>query len=312
MGEEARRRIELLLEYRTLGKLYNTYVIPMLQDWITDDERIHANFSAVTTETGRLSCSEPNLMNIPTRSGAIIERAFVSRWKDEGILLKADFSQHELRVGAIYADDDVMKQYFGSGIDIHTKVAMEVCGLRERDSEERKKELRRLAKGVNFGILYGIGARGLADWLGVSEDDAKKLISEYFSVFKDIRKWLDSVIEFARRYGYVRSMFGRFRWIDTQSDGWVQKAVNTPIQSAASDIAGICAWNVARKMKEEGLESKLVNFVHDSMIVDCKRSEIEKVECIISMEVQRISGWLEGGVKFEVEIEKGKSWGDME
>jgi DNA polymerase-1 len=311
LSEEAKKMIENLLEYRVVEKLLGTYVEPFLEEWVRSDGCIHSKFSVVGTDTGRLASSEPNLMNIPTRLGPILEKAFVSRFGEGGKIIKADFSQHELRVACQYSKDRKMKEFFESGVDIHTKVAIELYGMSEDAHDEVKKEYRRRAKGFNFGVIYGRGYKSVAEELGISEKEAKETIDRYFKMFSGLKNWLDKVKEFARREGYVRSMFGRFRWIDNgESEGWAQRAVNTPVQSAASDIAALTVWRIAERLKREGFRSKVVNFVHDSVIVDCPGEEVEDVCRVIKEEVRNIELPEEKFIEFEMDIEVGRSWGE--
>jgi DNA polymerase-1 len=300
------------LEYRVIEKMLGTYVEPFLEKWIRNDGCIHSKFSIIATDTGRLASYEPNLMNIPTKLGPILEKAFVSRFGDEGNMIKADFSQHELRVACQYSKDFRMKEFFESGVDIHTKVAVELYNMPLDSPDDIKKAYRRKAKGFNFGIIYGRGARSVAQELGISEKEAKETIERYFQMFPGLKAWLDSVKEFVRKFSYVRSMFGRFRWIDPDEDkeGWAQKAVNTPIQSAASDIAALTAYRIVQRMYKEGLRAKMVNFVHDSMIIDCPCVEVEEVCRLIKEEVQRIELPEERFLNFEIDIAVGKSWGE--
>ena len=313
LSEEARRRIESLLEYRVVEKMLGTYVVPFLEEWVRGDGCVHSKFSVVGTDTGRLASSEPNLMNIPTRLGPVLEKAFVSRFGEGGRIVKADFSQHELRVACQYSKDKRMKEFFESGVDIHTKVAVELYGMSEDASEEVRKEYRRRAKGFNFGVIYGRGFRSVAEELGMSEREAKETVDRYFKMFSGLKWWLDRVKEFARENGYVRSMFGRFRWVSSsieESEGWAQRAVNTPVQSLASDISALTVWRVAERLHREGFQSKVVNFVHDSMIVDCPGEEVEDVCRVIKEEVSGIE--LPGGrfVDFDIDVEVGRSWGE--
>ena len=312
LSESAKHRVEKLLEYRVIEKMLGTYVEPFLEKWIRSDGCIHSKFSLVGTDTGRLASSEPNLMNIPTRLGPILEKAFVSRFGERGRIVKADFSQHELRVACQYSKDRRMKEFFESGVDIHTKVAIELYGMSEDAPDEVKKEYRRRAKGFNFGVIYGRGYRSVAEELGISEKEAKETVDKYFKMFSELKLWLDNVKEFARRVGYVRSMFGRFRWLGTSEDaeGWAQKAVNTPVQSAASDIAAMTAWRVVKKLYEGGFRGRVVNFVHDSIIVDCLEEEVQDICSIIKDEVKSMELPDEKFVEFEVDIEVGKSWGE--
>jgi len=312
LSEQAKQRIEKLLEYRVIEKMLGTYVEPFLEKWIRSDGCIHSKFSLVATDTGRLASSEPNLMNIPTRLGPVLEKAFVSRWGEEGRIVKADFSQHELRVACQYSKDRRMKEFFESGVDIHTKVAIELYGMSENAFEEVKKEYRRRAKGFNFGVIYGRGYRSVAEELGISEREAKEAVDKYFKMFSGLKVWLDSVKEFAKKFGYVRSMFGRFRWVNSLEDaeGWAQKAVNTPVQSAASDVAALAAWKIVERLYREGFQGKVVNFVHDSVIVDCPVGEVEEICRIIREEVRNIELPDEKFVEFDIDIEVGKSWGE--
>jgi DNA polymerase-1 len=312
LGKEAISRIEKLLEYRVVEKMLGTYVEPFLEEWIRSDGCIHSKFSLVATDTGRLSSSEPNLMNVPTRLGPLLERAFVSRFGGDGKIVKADFSQHELRVACQYSKDRKMKEFFESGVDIHTKVAVEVYGMPQDASEEVRKEYRRRAKSFNFGVIYGMSHVSISRDLSISVEEAKKMLERYFQMFAGLRVWLDNVREFVGRVGYVRSMFGRFRWIDPVGDaeGWRQKAVNTPVQSAASDIAALTAWRIVEKLYREGFRSKVVNFVHDSVIVDCPGEEVEEICRIIKEEVEGIELPEERFLDFEIDIAIGKSWGD--
>jgi DNA polymerase-1 len=204
-----------------------------------------------------------------------------------------------------------MKEFFESGVDIHTKVAMELYGMRGDESEELKKELRRRAKGFNFGVIYGRGYKSIAEELGMSEEEAKDTVKRYFEMFSGLAEWLEKVKRFAKRNGYVRTMFGRYRRIDVGSDErWVQKAVNTPVQSAASDVAGQFVWDLVLRLREEGLKAKVVNFIHDAVLIDCPVEEMELVKDIISEEVREIELPDEKFIDFEVEMAVGKSWGE--
>jgi len=312
LSDEARVRIERLLEYRVIEKLLGTYVEPFLEEWIRADGCIHSKFSVVGTDTGRLASSEPNLMNIPTRLGPVLEKAFVSRFGEDGKIVKADFSQHELRVACQYSKDKKMKEFFESGVDIHTKVAIELYGMPQDAPEEVRKEYRRRAKVYNFGVIYGMSHVTISKDLSIPIEDAKKMLEKYFQMFSGLKVWLDRVREFVREVGYVRSMFGRFRWIDPVGDmeGWKQKAVNTPVQSAASDIAALTAWRIVERLYREGFRGKVVNFVHDSVIVDCPGEEVEEVCRIIKKEVRNIELPDEKFVEFDIDIEVGKSWGE--
>jgi uracil-DNA glycosylase family 4 len=310
VSEEAKERLDIITNYRTLSKLISTYVEPLMTDWVGVDGCVHAEYSACIAETGRLSSSQPNMMNIPVRFGSIIEGAFYSRFED-GYIVKADFSQHELRTICNYAKDKKMKEFFESGVDIHTKVAMEIYGLKKDDDDKRKKELRRVAKGFNFGVIYGRGAKSIAMELGIPDTEAQKRISDYFKMFSNVKRWLDATKDFVNKHGFVRSMLGRVRWIALGENGTMQKAVNTPVQSLASDIASGCAWEIIKRMRKEGMKALVVNFIHDAILVDCPSDEVERVKEIIVEEVKKVK--LPGGkfLDFEMDIEVGKNWGEL-
>jgi len=312
LSERAKERIEKLLEYRVIEKMLGTYVEPFLEKWVRSDGCIHSKFSLVATDTGRLASSEPNLMNIPTRLGPVLEKAFVSRFGEGGKIVKADFSQHELRVVCQYSKDRKMKEFFESGVDIHTKVAIELYSMPEDAPDEVKKEYRRRAKSFNFGVIYGMSYVTISKDLSMPLEEAKKTLDRYFQMFSGLKMWLDSVKEFVGKVGYVRSMFGRFRWIDPVGDaeGWKQKAVNTPVQSAASDIAALTAWRIVKRLHEEGFRGKVVNFVHDSVLIDCPGEEVEEICRIIKDEVKKIELPDERFVQFDMDIEVGRSWGE--
>jgi DNA polymerase-1 len=206
-----------------------------------------------------------------------------------------------------------MKEFFESGVDIHTKVAIELYGMPEDATDEVKKEYRRRAKSFNFGVIYGRGYKSVAEELGISEREAKETIDRYFKMFSVLKHWLDKVKEFAKENGYVRSMFGRFRLVSSSTEdgeGWAQRAVNTPVQSAASDIAALTVWRIAERLYREGFRSKVVNFVHDSVIVDCPGEEVEEVCRIIKEEVRNIELPEARFIEFEMDIEVGISWGE--
>jgi len=312
LSEEAKARINKLLEYRLIEKMLGTYVEPFLEKWISSDGCVHSKFSVVATDTGRLASAEPNLMNVPTRLGPMVEKAFVSRFGENGRIIKADFSQHELRVACQYSKDRKMKEFFESGVDIHAKVAVELYGMPADAPEEVKKEYRRRAKSYNFGVIYGMSYVSISRDLSVSIEEAKKMLERYFQIFPGLKVWLDNVRAFVRKVGYVRTMFGRFRWIDPVGDveGWGQKSVNTPVQSAASDIAALTAWRIVERLYREGFQGRVVNFVHDSVLVDCPDEEVEEICRIIKEEVKNIE--LPDGkfVEFDIDVEVGRSWGE--
>ncbi len=312
--------IDLLMEYRELMKLYKTYVVGLVEKGImSEDAMIHSNFSLVSTATGRIASSDPNLMNIPVRMGELIEKAFISRFGENGILVKADLSQHELRVSALYSRDKNMIDSYNAGRDLHTDVAMRVYGLKEEEKgTPKEKQLRRIAKGFNFGVIYGRSPKSIAMELGIDVDEATKLVIDYFKYFSGLAKWLSAVKQFANRTGYVRTMFGRIRYLNETDDGeeaesgFIERAaVNTPVQSAASDIALLIATGIIKDMKEQGLKALGVNFIHDAILIDCPKEEFEAVSEIIKKNVKNVDIPMQKLLNFEAEIEWGKTWGDM-
>jgi len=304
--------IDLILKYREASKLYGTYVVSLLTEHVKSDGCVHADYNLNGSATGRVSSSNPNLQNIPTRMGGIIERAFVSRFED-GLIIKVDFSQHELRVAAAYSGDSEMVNVFVRGEDLHNAVAKNIYGLSEEDfGTERWTELRRLAKGFNFGILYGRGVKSISEELGISEEEASQKIHEYFRFFPRLRSWIDEVTAFASSYGLTRTMWGRVRYLEADdAGGMLRRAINTPVQSAASDIALLVAYNILCKMKERGLRALMVNFIHDAILIDSPKDEVDDICTLVQEEVASIRLPLSGPVPpLAVDIQKGKSWGD--
>ncbi len=310
--------VKILIDYRESMKLYTTYVMGLIEKSASSkDGLIHANFSLINTATGRLASSDPNLMNIPTRKGGLIEKAFISRFGDEGIIIKADMSQHELRVAALYSQDDAMIESYNAGKDLHTEVAMKVYGLKEEElGTPRAKELRRLAKGFNFGIVYGRGPASLAEELGISKEKAYELRDQYFVHFKKLSKWLERVLSFANKYQYVRTMFGRVRYLNISNDKEEEYtnvssiAVNTPIQGAASDISLNISYEIIKKLEQLGFQSKVVNFIHDAVLIDCYLPEFEQIKNSIKEIVRDIKIPFPKLIPFEIDIVHGKNWGD--
>jgi DNA polymerase-1 len=247
--------VSKILDYRELVKLKSTYVdtLPLLVNPKTN--RIHTTFNQVVAVTGRLSSDNPNLQNIPIRTerGRHIRKAFVPR-NEEYTLLSADYSQIELRVVASISEDPLMCEAFNLGKDIHVATAAKVYGIAE---SEVTKEMRYKAKSVNFGIIYGQGAFGLAENLNISRTEAKELIDNYFAQYTGIKKYMDSEIEFARNHGYVQTLLGRKRWLKdiTSNNATVRafaerNAINTPIQGSAADMIKVAMINIDQELKK--------------------------------------------------------------
>lgn len=273
-----------VLEYRKYTKLYSTYA-EGLKKYIGKDSRIHTIFSQTITQTGRLSSYDPNLQNISVRDDESreIRRAF--KPSDNNVFISSDYSQVELRVLASLANEKKMIDAFNSGIDIHTKTAMDVFGLKQEDVSDID---RRHAKAVNFGVVYGISDFGLANQTQLSFADAKTYIDNYFKTYPNIKKYLDSQVEFCKENGYVKTMLNRRRYIKEISDrNYMMRefgkraAMNATIQGSAADLIKIAMINSYNKLKQENMKSKLILQVHDELIFDVPEDEKEKMESLI-------------------------------
>ncbi len=300
--------IDVILEYRQYAKLKSTYV-EGLSKVIAPDGRIHTSFQNTATATGRLSSAEPNLQNIPVRTelGAKLREMFVApaHWE----LVDADYSQIELRLLAHIADDKTMQAAFLSGTDIHTATAAQVFGV---EPQAVTHEMRRRAKAVNFGIVYGISAFSLAGDIGVATYEAKEYMERYFAKYAGVRAYMTGVVEQARRDGYVSTLFGRRRWLPelTSSNFNLRSfgervALNMPIQGTAADLIKLAMIRVDRRLREEGLEARLVLQVHDELIVECPQEETERVKALLSAEMTAVA---ELSVPLVADSGAGKSW----
>ncbi|MBO7703431.1 MAG: DNA polymerase I, partial [Solobacterium sp.] len=277
--------IESLLTYRKLQKIYSTYA-EGLQKYIRDDGRIHTLFNQCATQTGRLSSSEPNLQNISVRDeqGRIIRKAFLP---EEGhVLMSSDYHQIELRILASMADEESMIDAFNHDIDIHTKTAMDVFGVEEADVTS---EMRRRAKTVNFGIVYGISDFGLAEQLGISRREAADFIATYYQKYPKIRTFMDSIVTFCEKNGYVLTLCGRKREIPEirEKNRMVREfgkraAMNAPIQGTAADLIKIAMIRIDEMMKKAGVKSRILLQVHDELIFDVPKEEIETMRRLVT------------------------------
>ena len=297
-----------LIEYRQLVKLQNTYVEALPKLISPRDGRIHTTFNQTVTATGRLSSSDPNLQNIPVRTeiGKLIRSAFVPENPDWSFV-SADYSQIELRVLAHFCGDENLCEAFRHDQDIHARVASQIHGI---PLEEVTKDQRRAAKTVNFGVIYGQSAFGLAAQLKIPQDDARAFIQAYFMQFPAIQSFLDSVLDFARANGYVQTLFGRRRAIEGVRE--VRKgqltlaermAVNTVIQGTAADLMKLAMLHVYERVKREKLRSRLLLQIHDELMLECPPEEIETVRRLLEEEMT--SAWsLSVPLKVDVEVEK--------
>ncbi|MBQ6069156.1 MAG: DNA polymerase I [Bacteroidales bacterium] len=302
--------INQILEFRSLTKLIGTYLdsFPKLINPTT--HRLHTVYNQTVTATGRLSSSNPNLQNIPIRTerGREIRRAFVAR-DEEYVILAADYSQIELRIIASLANDRHMIDAFANHYDIHAATAAKIYGI---PMDEVSKELRRNAKSVNFGIIYGISAFGLSEQLGISRKEAAALIDEYFAQYPDIKQYIDSNIAFAREHGYAQTLLGRRRYLaDINSRNAAARsfaernAVNMPIQGTSADMIKIAMIRIYREFQRLGLRSKMILQVHDELVFDCYRSEEQQVRAIVE---EAMLNALPLSIPIEVSIDTGPDW----
>ena len=303
--------VNFIMEYRQLAKLKSTYCDGLRAVVNPNTHRIHSVFTQTVTVTGRLSSTEPNLQNIPTRTelGREIRKMFVA--KDGYVLVDADYSQIELRVLAHIANDETMINAFRNNEDIHAVTASQVLGI---PLEDVTKEQRSSAKAVNFGIVYGIGEFSLAQDLHISVKEAKAYIESYLEKYHGVRNYMESIKEQAKKDGYVKTMLNRIRYIpELKSPNYnirqfgERVALNTPIQGTAADIIKLAMVRVDNRLINEGLKSKLILQVHDELIVEAHKDEVDKVKQILSEEMQSA---MELNVPLKVDMSTGHSWYD--
>ncbi len=298
--------VEKVLQYRTLTKLNSTYVEGLLQYINPITEKIHSYFHQTITATGRISSTEPNLQNIPTRAelGKNIRKAF--KPKEGNIYIDADYSQIELRVLAHISQDENMLAAFRNGEDIHKQAASKVLNI---PIEEVTKEQRSSAKAVNFGIVYGISDFGLANQLGVSNKQAKEYITQYLEKYNGIKHFMDDIVESAKNKGYVETLFHRRRYVpELKSNNYMVRqfgsrvAMNTPIQGTAADIMKLAMKNVYKELKKSKLDAKLILQIHDELLIEVKMEDKEKAKEILKksmVEAAKLS------IPLEVEVSEG-------
>lgn len=300
--------VSKILEYRALAKLKSTYT-DGLQQFVARDGRIHSTFNQTITATGRISSTEPNLQNIPVRmeQGRLVRKVFVP--KDGYVFVDADYSQIELRIMAHLSGDEVLKEAFLTGSDVHATTASKVFNT---PIDEVTSLQRRNAKAVNFGIIYGISAFGLAKDLNIAQKEAKKFIEQYFETFPKVKSFLDSTVEKAKADGYVTTAYGRKRPLpEITSSNFMQRsfgervAMNAPIQGTAADIMKIAMINVEKRLRDEALESKIVLQVHDELLIETKMEELELVQNILKQEME---GAAKLSVPMTVETSVGNNW----
>jgi len=304
--------VDDILAFRELTKLKSTYVdaLPLMVNRKTG--RVHTSYAQAVAVTGRLSSNNPNLQNIPIRTerGREIRKAFIPRDNDH-VLVSADYSQIELRIVAAISADPNMCDAFRTGKDIHTATAAKVFGVEEKDVT---KEMRYKAKSVNFGIIYGQGAFGLADNLGISRTEAKEIIDTYKKQFANIQKYMDDTINFARENGYVETLMGRKRWLkDINSANFTvrgfaeRNAINSPIQGTAADMIKLAMIRIDEEFRQQKFRSKMLLQVHDELVFDAYKDELEIIKPII-IRCMQTALILPNGVPANAEIGSGVNW----
>ena len=303
-----------ILSYRETSKLLSTYVdaLPRLVDPATS--LIHASFNQAVASTGRLSSSSPNLQNIPVRTpiGRKIREAFVSRFGKDGVLLSADYSQIELRVLAHIANDEHLIAAFQQGQDIHTATAARVNGV---PLEEVTKEMRERAKRVNFGIVYGISAFGLSQQIGTSVDEAAHFMKNYFSLYPSIGNYMKQTIEDGLKSGYVKTLWGRKRYIPYLSaenqnirSAAERIAINMPIQGTAADIIKAAMIKIYALLQAHAYQSLLTTQVHDELIFDVRKDELERLLPLVRSTMETV---ITLRIPLVVDVVVGDNWGEL-
>lgn len=300
--------VEYIIEYRTLYKLYTTYIEGILNS-ISSDGKIHTIYTQTVARTGRLSSIEPNLQNIPIRYelGRLIRKAFVPL--DNSILMSCDYSQIELRVFAHLSKVPELVMAFVNDMDIHTKTAMDIFRVKE---EEVTKDMRRKAKAVNFGILYGISSYGLSEDLNIKPKEAKEFINKYFETYPGVKEYMDKEIEEAKKNGYVKTIMNRKRIIEElHSTNHVVRsmgermALNTPIQGSSADILKMAMIKIDKYFEDNNIKSTMLLQVHDELIFNVIKEEEEEVRKIVSNIMENI---IKLDVPLKVSIEEGNNW----
>lgn len=299
--------IDKILEYKTLNKIYTTYVVG-LQSYIRDDSKIHTTYTQTLTRTGRLSSIEPNLQNIPIRYeyGRLIRKAFIP---GNDLLMSVDYSQIELRIFAHISKEQNLIDAFKNNMDIHTKTAMDLFDVSE---DAVTSNMRRQAKAVNFGILYGISGFGLSENLDLDINEAKMFMDKYLETFPGIKKYMDESKKHAKELGYVETITGRKRIIDELFNKNVmirrsgeRIALNSPIQGSSADIIKMAMISINKKFKEHNIKSKMLLQIHDELVFDILKNEKEVVENIVVSTMENI---VKLSVPLKVDVSYGKNW----
>ena len=302
---------EIILLYRQLGKLKSTYVDALQEEIFSKTGRVHTSFNQSVAATGRLSSSNPNLQNIPIRTemGREIRKSFIAEEGNQ--LLSADYSQVELRILAHLSEDESLIEAFNDGEDIHTRTAIEIFGT---TAERLDAEARRMAKAVNFGIVYGLSAFGLSRQLKIFPKDAKKFIDQYFQLYKNVKVYMEETIEAARKTGYTLTLMNRKRYLpDLNSknrqarEAAERVAINTPVQGSAADLIKLAMINLDGEIKARNLKSRMILQVHDELVFECPPQEEEKMRALVKKEMEEV---MPLKVPLVVDMGWGKNWND--
>ena len=302
--------INEILEYRGVKKLLSTYIEPFPSYVSPETGKIHTTFNQALTATGRLSSSKPNLQNIPIRTerGKEIRKAFIPSHPD-GVIVSADYSQIELRIMAHLSCDAHLINAFRNGEDVHAMTAAKIFGI---ETNEVSADQRRIAKTANFGIMYGISAFGLSQRLHIGRAEAKKIIEDYFANFPAISSYIEDTLASAREFGYVETVFGRRRYLPeinarnaTARALAERTAINAPIQGTSADIIKMAMINVDRRISEAGLQSRMVLQIHDELVFDAVREEVDVLQKIVKEEMENV---IELSVPLTVECNYGNNW----
>jgi DNA polymerase-1 len=310
LAEQGHTIVEKVLDYRQMAKLKSTYTDSLQEEINPRTGRVHTSFALAHTSTGRLASSDPNLQNIPikTEDGRKIREAFIA--ENGHVLLSADYSQIELRLAASMGQIPALQKAFTEGLDVHALTASEVFGV---PLEEMTPEIRRRAKAINFGIIYGISGWGLAKQLGISQQESSAYIKQYFARFPELQAYMERTKEEARKHGYVETLFGRRCMIDGINDKnparrafAERQAINAPLQGTAADIMRRAMIRVDKTLKENRLDCKMLLQVHDELVFEAKKEEAEQAARFIKSAMESVA---DIGVPLTVEIGHGLTWG---
>jgi DNA polymerase-1 len=305
--------VDWVLEYRELAKLKNTYVEALPQQVNSNTGRVHTSYNQAGSVTGRIASSDPNLQNIPIRTelGRRVRRAFIA--KPGAALISVDYSQVELRIAAHMSDDETMLAAFRMGHDIHATTAATIYGI---PLNEVTKEQRNRAKGVNFGLLYGMSPFGLSRYTDMTLAEAENFVEEYFNQFPGVKEYLDGMKTQAADMGYVETLLGRRRYfpgLKTQTNYNIRnreerEAINAPIQGTAADIMKIAMLRVPRELKNFDLTAGMLLQVHDELVFECPLDEVQATASLVSEVMQ---GAYKLKVPLQTDARSGLNWNDM-